>query len=782
MPKPKKSDSPIATSLGSAASTVGGPAAGIAADPALSGTGPSVGALAARQAGTQVLAQSIPANPLKYADHGLDAGHAPREGASATPPADAVTGSTLSETNESDKAGSLDPARVDSGGQALTTNQGVLVADNQNSLKAGLRGPTLLEDFILREKITHFDHERIPERIVHARGSAAHGYFECDRALGEITKAAPFAEAGKRTPVFVRFSTVTGERGSTDTARDVRGFAVKFYTEEGNWDLVGNNIPVFFIQDAMKFPDLIHAAKPEPHHGMPQAATAHDTFWDFASLSPETAHMLMWAMSDRAIPRSYRMMQGFGVHTFRLVNAAGESRFVKFHWTPSAGTHSLVWDEAVKLSGCDSDFHRRDLWEAIEAGHYPEWTLGLQVFSQEQADAFSFDILDPTKLVPEELVPVVPVGRMVLNRNPDNFFAETEQVAFCPANVVPGVDFSNDPLLQGRLFSYLDTQKSRLGTANFHQIPINAPKCPVMNLQRDGQMQMLQSKGRANYEPNSLGDAGEIAGPRECPASGFKSFEEDVQGQKLRVRPESFADHYSQARLFFRSLHPAEQAHLASAIVFELSKVSIDAIRTRMLSNLVNVDPVLAKRVAAGLNVEAPKASPTAAPVRDMDPSLALRIIGGPLELDTLKGRAVGVLIADGSDAKAIKALRKAVKAEGGRTLIIAPKAGGATLSDGSLLKADGQLAGTPSVTVDAVAVVLSADGCAMLLKDAAAVQFVMDAFGHLKAIGASDEAQPLLDRAGVQPDDGVTGLGDDFVKAAGKRYWDREPNVRMLA
>jgi len=664
----------------------------------------------------------------------------------------------------------------------LTTNQGIPVSDNQNQLKAGERGPVLLEDFVLREKIFHFDHERIPERIVHARGSAAHGFFEVYEDLSDITRADLFQRPGEKTPVFVRISTVAGGAGSVDTPRDVRGFAVKFYTQEGNWDLVGNNIPVFFIQDAIKFPDLIHAAKMEADRGYPQAATAHDTFWDFISLMPESTHMIMWAMSDRTLPRSLRTIQGFGIHTFRLVNAAGKSTFVKFHWKPKQGLQSTIWDEAVKLAGADPDFLRRDLHEAIAAGDFPEWELGVQLFDEDFAAGLPYDVLDPTKIIPEEVLPVRPIGRMVLDRNPDNFFAETEQVAFCPANVVPGVDFSNDPLLQGRLFSYLDTQKSRLGTANFHQIPINAPKCPVMNLQRDGQMQMLQSKGRANYEPNSLGDAGEIAGPRECPASGFKSFEEDVQGQKLRVRPESFADHYSQARLFFRSLHPAEQAHLASAIVFELSKVSIDAIRTRMLSNLVNVDPVLAKRVAAGLNVEAPKASPTAAPVRDMDPSLALRIIGGPLELDTLKGRAVGVLIADGSDAKAIKALRKAVKAEGGRTLIIAPKAGGATLSDGSLLKADGQLAGTPSVTVDAVAVVLSADGCAMLLKDAAAVQFVMDAFGHLKAIGASDEAQPLLDRAGVQPDDGVTGLGDDFVKAAGKRYWDREPNVRMLA
>jgi len=664
----------------------------------------------------------------------------------------------------------------------LTTNQGIPISDNQNQLKVGARGPVLLEDFVLREKIFHFDHERIPERIVHARGSAAHGYFEVYESLADITQADLFQRPGEKTPVFVRISTVAGGAGSVDTPRDVRGFAVKFYTQEGNWDLVGNNIPVFFIQDAIKFPDLIHAAKMEADRGYPQAATAHDTFWDFISLMPESTHMIMWAMSDRTLPRSLRTIQGFGIHTFRLVNAKGVSTFVKFHWKPKQGLQSTLWDEAVKLAGADPDFLRRDLHEAIAAGDFPEWELGVQLFDEDFAAKLPFDVLDPTKLIPEELLPVRPIGRMVLDRNPDNFFAETEQVAFCPANIVPGVDFSNDPLLQGRLFSYLDTQKSRLGTANFHQIPINAPKCPVMNLQRDGQMQMLQPKGRANYEPNTLAEtAGEIGGPRECPVSGFRSFEAEEQGQKLRVRPESFADHYSQARLFFRSLHPAEQTHLVSALVFELSKVTIDAIRTRTLSNLVNVDPDLAKRVAVGLNVDLPKASAPAAPVQDMDPSLALRIIGGELELDTLKGRKVGVLIADGSDAKAIKALTKAITAEGAKAVIIAPKAGGAKLSDGSLLKADGQLAGTPSVTVDAVAIVLSADGCKLLLKEAAAIQFVMDAFGHLKAIGASDEAKPLLDKAGVEPDDGVTGLGDDFVKAAGKRYWDREPKVRNL-
>jgi catalase len=664
----------------------------------------------------------------------------------------------------------------------LTTNQGIPVSDNQNQLKAGERGPVLLEDFVLREKIFHFDHERIPERIVHARGSAAHGYFECYESLSDITKADLFQTAGQKTPVFARFSTVAGGAGSVDTPRDVRGFAVKFYTQEGNWDLVGNNIPVFFIQDAIKFPDLIHAAKMEANSGYPQAATAHDTFWDFISLMPESTHMIMWAMSDRTLPRSLRTMEGFGIHTFRLVNEAGKSTFVKFHWKPKQGLQSTIWDETVKIAGADPDFHRRDLFEAIDRGDFPEWELGIQAFDQKFADKLPFDVLDPTKIIPEEMLPVKMIGRMVLDRYPDNFFAETEQVAFCPSNVPPGVDFTNDPLLQGRLFSYLDTQKSRLGSTNFHQIPINAPKCPMMNFQRDGMMQMMQPKGRANYEPNSLAENGEIAGPRECPVSGFTTFPAEEAGQKLRIRPESFADHYSQARLFFRSLDPAEQAHLASAIVFELSKVGIEAIRTRMLSNLVNVDPELAERVAAGLNAKTPKASPSKVEVLDMDLSPALRIIRGALELDTLKGRSVAILIADGSDAAELKAVKGAVEKAGARAVIVAPKVGGAKLSDGALQPADAQLAGYPSVLADAIAVVLSEAGCTLLMKEAAAIQFVMDAFGHLKAIGASDAAKPLLDKAGVEPDDGVTGLGADFAKAAAKRFWDREPGVRTLA
>ncbi|WP_185867613.1 catalase [Sphingomonas sp. TF3] len=667
----------------------------------------------------------------------------------------------------------------------LTTNHGIPISDNQNQLKAGARGPVLLEDEIFREKINHFDHERIPERIVHARGSAAHGYFECTDSLADITCADLFQKKGQRTEVFARFSTVAGGAGSPDTPRDVRGFAVKFYTREGNWDLVGNNIPVFFIQDAIKFPDFVHSVKMEADRGYPQAASAHDTFWDFVSLMPEATHMALWAMSDRTLPRTLANMEGFGIHTFRFISAEGKSTFVKFHWKPKAGLASTIWDETVKIAGADPDFHRRDLFERIGRGDYPEWELGVQLFDEDFANSQPYDVLDATKIIPEEVLPVRIVGKMVLDRYPDNFFAETEQVAFVPSHVVPGIGFSNDPLLQGRLFSYTDTQLSRLGSVNFHQLPINAAKgregCPFLNQQRDGHMQMQVPKGRANYEPNSLAKAGEPGGAREDPENGYKTFPADEDGQKLRIRPESFADHYSQARLFFRSVDPAEQAHIASAFVFELSKVSIEHIRTAMMANLRNVDEDLAQRVADGLGMKLPKASTTAAPVLDMETSPALRIIRGPLEKATLEGRTVGILFADGSDAGELDQVTKAVKAAGGHPLTIAPKVGAVKLSDGSTVKADAQLAGQPSVTVDACAVVLSKEGCAMLLKEAAAVQWVMDAFGHLKAIGASAAAQPLLDKAGVEADEGITDLGG-FVEAAKRRYWDREPKVRTLA
>ena len=665
----------------------------------------------------------------------------------------------------------------------LTTNQGIRVSDNQNSLKSGARGPVLLEDFVLREKIFHFDHERIPERIVHARGSAAHGYFELYDSLGDITRADLFQRKGEKTPVFVRFSTVAGGAGSVDTPRDVRGFAVKFYTKEGNWDLVGNNIPVFFIQDAIKFPDLIHSVKMEADKAYPQAGSAHDTFWDFASLTPETTHMLMWAMSDRAIPRSLRMIEGFGIHTFRLVNADGKSTFVKFHWKPKLGMQSTLWDEAVKLQSADNDYHRRDLYEAIATGHFPEWELGLQLFDQAFADAQPYDVLDPTKLIPEEVVPVRIVGRLVLDRNPDNFFAETEQVAFCPANIVPGVDFSNDPLLQGRLFSYLDTQKSRLGTANFHQLPINAPKCPFQNFQRDGQMQMAVPKGRANYEPNSLGTHGEIGEPRECPYEGFTTSTDavshDEQGDKLRVRAELFADHYSQARLFWTSQTPEEQAHIASSFVFELSHVGLDKVPPRMVANLRNVDDDLAKRVAAGLGIPLPAPAKAARDPIDMPASPALSIHQNMKA--TLEGRAVGILIHDGSDANALNGLKKAVLDAGGKAVIVALKVGGAKLSDGTTQKADHLLFGAPSQIFDAVAVIVSEGGTSAFLKEAAVVQWLMDAYGHLKAIGFTPDAQPLLDRAGVVPDEGVKALGPGFIDAAKTRQWRREPTLRTL-
>ena len=664
----------------------------------------------------------------------------------------------------------------------LTTNQGVAIADNQNHLRAYPRGPALLEDMILREKITHFDHERIPERIVHARGTGAYGYFELTDSLADYTTARVLTEVGERTEVFVRFSTVAGGAGSVDTPRDVRGFAVKFYTREGNWDLVGNNVPVFFIQDAMKFPDLVHSVKMEADRGFPQATAAHDTFWDFNSLMPESTHMLMWAMSDRTIPRSFRTMEGFGVHSFRLVDREGRSHFVKYHWKPRLGLQSTVWDEAVKIAGADNDYQRRDLFEAIQRGDYPEWDLAVQIFDQETADGLPFDHLDATKIIPEELVPLRVIGRMVLDRYPDNFFAETEQVAFCPSHLVPGMDFSNDPLLQGRLFSYLDTQLKRLGGANFHQLPTNRARgreggCPFHNFQRDGHMQHHVPKGRANYEPNSLDAIGEPAGPRENPRTGFRSFEEPAgEGAKSRLRPESFADHYSQARLFWRSMEPPEQSHIVSAFVFELSKCEHAHIPQRMIANLRNVDEGLASRVADAMNVELPDASWTAAPVRDLDPSPALRIVGNMGE--TLEGRTVGVLLADGSSAEALGSLEAAVRAEGGTVKVVAKKIGGVTLSDGSRRKADGQLAGTPSAVFDAVALILTEAGAEALCREAAAVQFVMDAFGHLKAIGHTEDAHLLIERAGVEPDEGVTDLSS-FVSAAGRRYFDREPKVR---
>ena len=666
----------------------------------------------------------------------------------------------------------------------LTTNQGVPVGDNQNSLKAGARGPVLLQDFILREKIMSFDHERIPERVVHARGSAAHGFFECLDSCSDITAADFLQRPGEKVPVFTRFSTVAGNKGSADLPRDVRGFAVKFYTQQGNFDLVGNNIPVFFIQDAIKFPDLIHAAKQDPDREFPQAQTAHDTFWDFISLTPESMHMIMWAMSDRAIPRSLRMMEGFGVHTFRLVNAKGASTFVKFHWRPKLGSQSVVWDEALKINGADPDFHRRDLWEAIDQGDFPEWEFCLQAFTQEQADSFEFDVLDATKLIPEEVVPLRVVGRMVLDRNPDNFFSETEQVAYCTANVVPGIDFTNDPLMQGRLFSYQDTQLKRLGGPNFHQIPINQPKCPFHNLNRDGHMQMLVPKGQVNYEPSSLGP--DIA--RESIERGYRTFPNPEAGEQLRVRPEAFADHYTQARMFLASQTLPEQNHIVSALVFELSKCETPRIREAVLSRLINIDQTLALNVAAGLGMTGEIVPAEAlVPAKEMEPSPSLSLL--LKAVPTLDGRKVGCLVSDGSDAALVAALQEAVRAAGARFQVIAPTIGGVVLSDGALLPADHKVGGGPSVLFDAVAVIPSDEGGAKLALQAAAVDFLRDAFGHLKVIAYLPSAAPMMVKAGLSDaspdtDAGLISLATasaaDFVEAASNgRIWEREPLVR---
>ena len=669
---------------------------------------------------------------------------------------------------------------VSSLADTLTTNHGLPIADNQNSLKVGERGPTLLEDFILREKITHFDHERIPERIVHARGTGAHGYFQVYENLSGITKAAFLQDPKVKTEVFARFSTVAGGAGSGDLPRDVRGFSVKFYTTEGNYDLVGNNIPVFFIQDAIKFPDFVHAVKMEPDRGFPQAASAHDNFWDFVSLTPESMHMLMWVMSDRAIPRSLRMIEGFGVHTFRLIDAQGVSRFVKFHWRPKLGAASVLWDEAVKINGADPDFHRRDMWEAIERGDFPEWELGFQVFDQATADNLDFDVLDPTKLIPEEIIPLHIIGKMVLNRNVDNFFAETEQVAFLPTNIVPGIDFSNDPLLQGRLFSYQDTQLSRLGGPNFHQIPVNAPRCPMRNFQRDGLRQMEVPKGRVNYEPNSF-DGG---APRENPTRGFASHPEPLDATKQRKRAETFADHYSQARMFFRSMTKPEQTHIVSAFAFELAHVETKSIRLRMIAHLANIDPALHDQVAAALGMKesADAIKPAVAP-RDLATSPALSLIGKALA--TLQGRKIGVLVTDGFDSSLLAELRSRAKAEKAALAVIAPKVGGATDSEGALVEADFPLSAAPSVFFDAVVILASEDAAATLATQAAAVEWVSNAFAHLKVLGHTAGAQPLLDRAGVKPDAGIVGLPNSqavlkFIAAAKNgRIWDREPTLR---
>jgi catalase len=722
----------------------------------------SANPLIEKMRGTQNLVSKLPFNSNKPGEYGALTVEAD-PGQSAEPDGPSVTASTLTEVIDSPKTGKgkpalganptngpLDRVRVDSSGQVLTTNQGVPVADNQHSLKVGLRGPALLEDFILREKITHFDHERIPERVVHARGSAAHGFFECYEPLSDITAASLFSESGKRTPVFVRFSTVIGERGSADTARDVRGFAVKFYTDQGNWDLVGNNIPVFFIQDAMKFPDLVHAAKPEPHFAIPQASTAHDNFWDFVSLMPESAHMLMWVMSDRAIPRSYRMMQGFGVHSFRFVTADGESTFVKFHWRPLAGTHSLDWDEAVKIAGADPDFHRRDLWEAIEAGAFPEYELGVQLFSEADAERYSFDILDATKLIPEELVPVRPIGRMVLNRNPDNFFSETEQVAFCTAHIVPGLDFSNDPLLAGRIHSYIDTQITRLGGPNFHEIPINAPVVEVHNNQREGFHRQTINRGRVDFEPNSLAGG--------CPfqagkMNGFTSFPQPIEGDKVRGKPERFADHYSQATLFYNSQTPIEQAHIQRAFRFELTRVQTPAVRERVVALLANVDRDLAGGLAKDLGMpEVPPALPRVldTPMRaEVETSPALSLFARPGEVG-IATRRVAIVVADGTDLATATSIHATLTKQGAVPRYVGVRLGMVTAEDGGTLPVEVTLEAMPSVLFDALVLPGGRAASETLGNVGHALEYIKDQFRHCKPILALGTAADLLENAGV--------------------------------
>jgi catalase len=662
----------------------------------------------------------------------------------------------------------------------LTTDQGTQVSDNQNSLRAGERGPTLLEDFVLLEKITHFDHERIPERVVHARGSAAHGYFEAYKPQQKLTRASFLAQAGKRTPLFARFSTVAGGAGSADCVRDVRGFAVKFYTDEGVFDLVGNNIPVFFIQDAIKFPDLIHAVKPEPNNAMPQAASAHDTFWDFVSLVPETTHTVMWAMSDRAIPRSYRMMQGFGVHTFRLVTAQGSSRFVKFHWKPKQGTYSLLWDEAVRLNGVDADFHRRDLWDAIEAGAFPEWELGLQVFDEAQAAQWGFDVLDPTKLVPEELAPIEYVGRMVLDRNPDNFFAETEQVAFHPGHLVPGIDFSDDPLLQGRIFSYTDTQLSRLGSPNFHELPINRSHAPVHNNQRDAHMRQTIVKGRVSYEPNSLGGGC----PMQAGIKGFVTFPEPVQGTKVRVRAPSFADHFSQASLFWLSQSLVEREHIVSAFQFELTKVASPEIRERVVQQLANVDMELARRVGAALGIK-PR-SPSSEerqhhgtlPVPE-SPALSLFHLPSAVGIAT---RKVAMLVDEGTDWELVAATRKVLEKAGAVVKLVSSRVAPVKVGM-DLIAVDGTYRTLPAVVFDACVLPAGDEATGMLSQDPDAAAFLREMFVHLKSMAvttAGGKALAHVIGVAAEAAPGITTLNSPKSVAkfvadiANHRHWDR--------
>lgn len=694
---------------------------------------------------------------------------------------------------ENQKTTDLKQFEKDAENKVMTTNQGLKINDTNNSLKSGERGSTLLEDFLLREKITHFDHERIPERIVHARGSAAHGYFELYKSIEKYSKAGIFTDIKRKTPVFVRFSTVAGSKGSADLARDVRGFAVKFYTEEGTWDLVGNNMPVFFIQDAMKFPDLVHAVKPEPNNEIPQAASAHDTFYDFVSRTTETLHNQIWAMSDRAIPRSFRMMEGFGIHTFRLINSENKSHFVKFHWKPKLGVHSVTWDEAVKINGADADFHRRDLWEAIDAGQFPEWELGIQIVAEEDEHKFEFDLLDPTKLIPEELVPVEIIGKMTLNRNPENFFAETEQVAFLPGHIVPGIDFTNDPLLQGRLFSYRDTQLSRLGGPNFHQIPINRPIVNTHNNQRDGHMQMEIPKGQTAYFPNSIG--GGCPHLAKMSEGAFHSYEERIDAKKIRTRSESFSDHYSQPALFFRSLSKWEKQHVTDAYIFELGKCTQKPIKERMLYQIAQIDNDLANKVAKGLGLSVPKSIEQ--PVNqaigaDADPTKhEPQPKKNYLERDnalsqahtvfnTIATRKIAVLVADGFSMSDYRIMTNALEKENAMVKIIAPHGGTVKCDENMDHEVDASIITTESVLFDAIYIPGGKKSIDALKNEAKFKKFINEAFKHCKSIAANHEGEELINNTFVADykDDKAVLINKNpqaFIDSiAQHRNWDR--------
>ena len=691
----------------------------------------------------------------------------------------------LDKQNESVKSKQLDDHRSDATGQALTTNQGVKIADNQNSLKAGIRGSTLLEDFILREKITHFDHERIPERIVHARGVGAHGYFQAYAGNEKFTKAGFLTNPDIQTPIFVRISTVQGPRGSADTVRDIRGFAIKFYTQEGNYDLVGNNAPVFFIQDGIKFPDFVHAVKPEPHNEMPTGASAHDTFWDFVSLVPETAHAVMWAMSDRAIPRNLRSIQGFGVHTFRLINAEGKGIFVKFHWTPKQGLTQLVWDEAQKLGGKDPDFHRRDLYEAIEKGFYPEWELGIQIVEEADEMKFDFDLLDPTKIIPEELVPVTPIGKFVLNRNVDNYFSEIEQVAFCPAHIVPGIDFSNDPLLQARLFSYTDTQLSRLGGPNFHQLPINKPVCPFHNNQRDGMHQMSIPRGQASYQPNSIDQNWPTETAPAAHDGGFESYQERIDGKKIRARSDSFSDHFSQARLYYQSLAPHEQKHVVDAYTFELSKVQRLHIREREVQQILShIDLDLAQQVGKNLGIEV-TASKQA--MRTSSVTKSAKLSFEAFVPSDIKARKIAVLVHDKVNQASIDAIQKWAKAEHAVAHILTPTPAPVINHQHGKVASNGMQKAEPSIAYDAV-IVVDGDNDAEVKQDGVTKHYILEAYKHLKPIVFLGTKKNLLEALQLVQDDGTL-ISDHFEQLQDQfkdlirhhRIWAREKAAEAI-